>query len=106
MLEEGNAIQNWLNAPTNPPWETVFDKADFTFGALTFAAQWTHTRVFFSRRFYILGMKKTVRSVDCTVFSRHSAKPSQILGQLALEQITLCLKRLCWTFASQIWDGP
>ena len=44
-----------------------------------------------SRRFHILGMKKTVRSVvrQCTTCRRHSAKPSpQMLGQLPLERIT------------------
>ena len=44
-----------------------------------------------TRRFHILGMRKTVRSVirQCLVCRRLSAKPSpQMLGQLPLERIT------------------
>ena len=44
-----------------------------------------------SRRFYILGMKKSVRSVirRCTVCRRCSAKPTpQMLGQLPAERVT------------------
>ena len=44
-----------------------------------------------SRRFHILGMKKTVRSVvrQCTTCRRHSTKPSpQMLGQLPPKRIT------------------
>ena len=44
-----------------------------------------------SRRFYILGMKKSVRSVirHCTVCQRCSTKPTpQMLGQLPAERVT------------------
>ena len=44
-----------------------------------------------SRRFHVIGMKKTIRSVvrECTRCRRHSTKPSpQMLGQLPLERIT------------------
>ena len=44
-----------------------------------------------SRRFYIIGMKKTVRTVirQCIVCRRCSTKPSpQMLGQLPLERVT------------------
>ena len=44
-----------------------------------------------SRRFYVLSMKKIVRSVirKCTVFRRFSARPSpQLMGQLPSERVT------------------
>lgn len=44
-----------------------------------------------SRRFYVLSMKKIVRSVirKCTVCRRFSARPSpQLMGQLPLERVT------------------
>ena len=44
-----------------------------------------------SRRFHILRMKKTVRSVvyQCAICRRHSARPSpQMLGQLPSERVT------------------